>query len=412
MNSAGPWRGWLVALTVAWALVAAAPAQGAVEDPLFVFKPMPPPPPAIPPIPPEPPPAELFEGACGLAVDSTGRFYVSDYYHDTVDAFSPSTSYLGQVAGIDTIDGPCGLAFDASDRLYVNDYHRAVVRYGAFPSFGLGIQFAGATVDGAHPTGVAVDPSTGTVYVDERTHIAAYDESGTQLTDAIGEGSLDDGYGLAFSSYPGTEGLLYVADAASNTVKVYDPSLGPAAPVAEIEGPDIPGGGFTSLRDAAVAVDRVSGEVYVVDDLQPQYAERPEAIVDVFDATGAYEGHLKLPIVDALPAGLAVDNSATATQGRVYVASGNTNFAAVYAYGPGAATTTPVALSSDAPSGGGQDSAPPSSSAAPTSVSVQSPSAPARSPSAAVPAASQPALSARLRSRRRSHHHRARRRSR
>jgi DNA-binding beta-propeller fold protein YncE len=404
-----------MALTVAWALVAAAPAQGAAEDPLFIFKPMPPPPPALP----VPPPAGFFEGPCGLAVDSTGRFYVSDYYHDVVDAFSPSTSYLGQVVGIDPIDGPCGLAFDASDRLYVNDYHRAVVRYGALPSFGLGLPFAGATVDGADPTGVAVDPSTGTVYVDERTHIAAYDENGTQLMDgteplAIGEGSLEDGYGLAFSTYPGTEGLLYVPDAGTKTVKVYDPSLGSAAPaMATIEGSDIPGGGFTSLRDAAVAVDRVTGQVYVVDDLQPQYTERPEAIVDVFDSTGAYEGHLKVPIVDARPAGLAVDNSATATQGRVYVTSGNTNFAAVYAYGPGAATTIPVALSSDAPSVGGQDSAPPSSSATPTSASAQGPAAPAQGPAAAVAVAPQLAPSARARGERRSHHHRrTRRRSR
>jgi DNA-binding beta-propeller fold protein YncE len=405
MNRFGPWRGWLVALTVAWALLAAAPALGAAEDPLFIFKPLPPPP-TIPPIPPEPPPAGYFEGPCGLAVDSTGRFYVSDYYHDAVDAFSPGTGYLGQVAGIDPVDGPCGLAFDASDRLYVNDYHRAVIGYGAFPSFGPGLPFAGATVDATDPTGVAVDPSTGTVYVDERTHIAAYDESGTQLTDGIGEGSLEDGYGLAFSSYPGTEGLLYVADAGTKTVKVYDPSLGSAAPaVASIDGSDIPGGGFTSLRDAALAVDRLSGEVYVVDDLQPEYTERPQAIVDVFDASGAYEGHLKVPIVDALPAGLAVDNSATATQGRVYVTSGNTNFAAVYAYGPGAATNTPLAAANNAPASAGQGSAVTPSAVAPASVSAQSPAAAAQ--------ASRPTPKARARAKRPSHHHRrTRRRSR
>ena len=39
-----------------------------------------------------------------------------------------------------------------------------------------------------------------------------------------------------------------------------------------------PPGGFTSLREAAVAVDRVTGEVYVVDDLQPADTETWDAI--------------------------------------------------------------------------------------------------------------------------------------
>jgi hypothetical protein len=53
---------------------------------------------------------------------------------------------------------------------------------------------------------------------------------------------------------------------------------------------------------------------------------------------GAYEGCLKYNVVDGEPPGLAVDNSAQAIQGRVYVTSGNTELASVYAYPPGAAT--------------------------------------------------------------------------
>ena len=88
-----------------------------------------------------------------------------------------------------------------------------------------------------------------------------------------------------------------------------------------------------------MAVDRASGEVYVLDDLQPEGAEQPRGLVDVFEPSGAYVGHLLYEVVDGGPSGLAVDNSAGSTQERVYVTSGNTLPAGLYAYPLGAATT-------------------------------------------------------------------------
>jgi DNA-binding beta-propeller fold protein YncE len=303
-----------------------------------------------------------------MAVDSEGNFYVSDYYRHNVDVWDGDADYvtvtetasgelivpgrrgyLGQLTGVDPLDGPCGLALNASDDLYVNDYHRGVIGFGAFPSFSSGTAFPLPAEDPAHhlPTGVAVDPASGLVYVDNRTYVAVHEADGTPLVEGseqvrIGLGSLEDGYGIAFSQYPGTAGYLYVPDAASNTIKIYDPQTSAAAPVAEIDGSTTPPGHFVSLRDAAIAVDRVTGNVYVVDNLQPYYTEQPEAVVYVFGAAGEYLGHLKYRVDDALPVGLAVDNSARATQGRVYVTSGNTELAAIYAYPPGAATTAPA----------------------------------------------------------------------
>jgi DNA-binding beta-propeller fold protein YncE len=290
-----------------------------------------------------------------MGVDPTGAsFWVSDYYHDVVDIYETgadyanatgpgngSVGYLGQLEEVDPLDGPCGLAFDAAGNIYVNDYHRAVI---AFDILGSATTITGAGVDEAHPTGVAVDPATGYVYVNDRTHIAVFDSSGDPVEDGgepllIGEGSLQDGYGLAFSTHSGTAGRLYVPDAATDTVKVYDPTIDKDDPVTTINGSATPEGEFVSLRDAAIAVDRVTGQVYVVDNLQPQYTEKPEAIVYVFSPAGAYQGHLKYNVTDALPAGLAVDNSSLSSQGRVYVTSNNTSLGAIYAYPPGAATT-------------------------------------------------------------------------
>ncbi len=324
----------------ALALGLAPAARAAFDDPLFVFAP-------TGALNHTPAPAGYFEGPCGLAVDSQGRFYLADYYHHAVDLYSPSAGYAGsptngatgyvtQLANEDPIDGPCGLALDSSNNLYVNNYHRNVAKFGPAGGFA-----PGPVGDSADSTGVAVDPATDDVYVDDRTLIAEYDSSGTPLGQ-IGAASLGDGYGIAVSGYSGTAGYIYVPDAQSDTVKVYDPATDTDNPVDYIFGPP---GGFADLHDSAVAVDNVTGEVYVIDTLGPQYSEHPQATVDVFDSAGNYEGRLKYNVVNGGPSGLAVDNSPTGTQGRVYVSSGISVQASVYAYPPGAATSTALPAS-------------------------------------------------------------------
>jgi hypothetical protein len=327
-------------LLACWAAgVLPASAGAAPGDPLFVLRPVPPPgapPPYV------PPPSGKFEGPCGLGVDAAGNFYVSDYYHHAIDVYTPGAEYSTQLAGEDPLDGPCGLALDASGDLYVNNFHRDVVRFGPSSDFGAGTTLAGAGVDSFHPTGVAVD-ATGTLYVDERERIATFDGAGVE-GEPIGAGSVEDGYGVAVSAYPATAGFVYVPDAATQTVEVFDPIASRTVPVARIDGSGTPVGHFVSLRDASIAVDDATGTVYVVDDLTPQYTEGHEGVVYAFDPGGVYLGRLKYSIETALPAGLAVDNSPTATQGRIYVTSGNTDAAAVYAYPPGSAGSAAVAL--------------------------------------------------------------------
>jgi len=285
-------------------------------------------------------------------VDSAGRFYVSDYYHHAVDVFTsnvdpakPWKAYVSQVANVDPFDGPCGLALDSTDRVYVNNWHRNVTRFNASPSFGTGAVFPLPTEDTVHhlPTGVAVDTSTDRVYVNHRTYVSVLDPNGAPIEESgepvvIGEGSLLDGYGVAVSQFPATAGMVYVPDAATNTVKVYDPLLDKDNPIASIKNQlNQP---FTSLKDAAIAVDRVTGQIYFTDDQQPEATEKPQASIYAYTSLNSYAGRLKYNVVDAHPPGLAVDNSAQATQGRVYVTSGDVLNASVYAYGPGSAVLT------------------------------------------------------------------------
>jgi hypothetical protein len=285
------------------------------------------------------PPGTGFEGPCGMAVDSNGAFYVSDYYNDSVDAFAANRLFLAQLFKVDPLDGPCGIAVAAGGDLYVNDFHGSVRAYAPtqFPLAHLTGYAAGAMFDPGPSTGVAVDQATGYVYVDDRTYVAVYEPSGAPVEVGgeplrIGLGSLGDGYGVAVSGYPATAGYVYVPDAASDTVKVYDPAVDSEDPVQTIDGHETLEGGFVSLRDSAVAVDRVRGIVFVADNLQPEYRERPEAAIYAFGPSGAYIGRLKYNVVDALPPGLAVDNSEKSTQGQIYVTSGNTEGASVCAY--------------------------------------------------------------------------------
>jgi DNA-binding beta-propeller fold protein YncE len=207
----------------------------------------------------------------------------------------------------------------------VNNFHRDVIRFtpSAFPptngppptTYGGALSF-----DTAHPTGVAVEPTTNRVYVDARTYIAAYEPNGTPVMDGleplrIGLGSLGSGYGVTVTA----SGRLYVPDATTNTVKVYEPTIDKVNPVATIKGPVK---GFVSLRDSSVAVDPSTGFIYVVDN------EEPEAVVDIFNGGNAFLGVLKYKLFDALPAGIA-----TAPSGGVFVTSGNTDQAAIYGYG-------------------------------------------------------------------------------
>ncbi|MBA3865815.1 MAG: hypothetical protein H0X42_05645, partial [Solirubrobacterales bacterium] len=315
----------LIAAVVAALTLGAPLALAAAGDPTFVFFA---PRTGEKPAPQVPPPGTGFEGPCGLAVSPAGtKLFVSDYYHHAVDVFSLNNppDYQRQLAKEDPLDGPCQLAFDSSERLYVNNYHRNVIRFSA-----TGLE-PEAVLDEAHPTGVAVDILSDTVYVDDGTYIAAYDSSGNPILEGgeplkIGLGNLEEGYGAA-----AVAGRLYVADAASNTVKVFEPAVDVESPVATITGPGL---GFSSLRDAAVAVDATTRKLYVVDNLQPGVAEEPEAVVDVFSSANAYLGKLKYRIVDAGPVGL------TSYGGSPYVTSGNTSQASVYGYPPNSEVAT------------------------------------------------------------------------
>lgn len=292
---------------------------------------------------PFPPPEGQIEGACGLAVaPGGGDIYVSDFFHRAVDVFSSEGIYKSQIplpggpftgVGTNTLDGVCGLALDSAGNLYANEWHRRALR----------LKPTEFVLAAGEATAVALDAARN-VYVDERTYVAVYQPSGAPVLDEgqplkIGLGSLGDAYGIAVSG-----GRVYAADAASNSVKVFEPATDPDAPVATISHD------FTSLVDSALAVDPTNGNLLVLDNLQPGFTF-PEAAVEEFAADGTFLGMSKGtptsgPIVDGGPSGLAVDSA-----GNLYVTSGNSEGSNVFKFGPYSTGASLSALSAPAPAG-------------------------------------------------------------
>ena len=280
-------------------------------------------------------PEGQIEGACGVAV-SGQTVYVADYYPQTIDSFSPAGLFQGfeslfePFVPIDERDAVCGLAVDAAGDLYGNELHEAVL---ALPGKEI--------VDPGPATGVAVDEA-GNVYVDDRTYVAVYDAPvtpGEPPAEKIGLNHLGDAYGVAVDS---KAGRVYVPDAASDTVKVFKPAIDPEVAAGEIDGPFE--SKFSSLKDAAIAVDASEGEgeghLIVIDNTDPG-AEGPGAAIYEFDAADNYLDRLQGRVYGGFgekqvgplfgePSGLAVDPKT----GDLYVTTGNGAKSNLLKYGP------------------------------------------------------------------------------
>jgi DNA-binding beta-propeller fold protein YncE len=287
-----------------------------------------------PPQPTTPPLEGQIEGPCGIAFSPSGEILVADYYQRVIDIFAseltsspeiwkpprPYFPYRSQfrlpganpVFGTNTLDSVCGLAFDAAGNLYAEELHEGVLRYnGTWKRI----------VEG-NSTGVAVDPTTERLYVNDRTYIGEY-----ALPASPGDAplkklatSLIDGFGLA-----AFEGTVYAADAASGTVKAFRPEeANPDQPATTIDY------GFTSLTDSSLAVDPTNGHLLVIDNAQPGYLH-PQSSVYEFESFAGGNGFLGLlpgaPVFGA-PSGIAVSPS-----GQVLVTDGNGELSNVFQYG-------------------------------------------------------------------------------
>ena len=240
-----------------------------------------------------------LESPEGLAVDNSagatkGDVYVADVGHAVIDVFESSGKYLSQINGSETVQKSFSpsfswsLAVDPTEGdLYVADAgHNAVDKFDnsgkVVSGFGtkgqistenieegqLGSKSAGNSFQ---PTGIAVDPKTGDLYVDDTNNavIDVFESSGKYLRQFAsnlpsyedGSMAIDSQGNLFLANYFGTD--VYVAATGKLNTSY---------------------GGGTGLLDSghsfAVAVDPNNDDVYV------DHPYEPETNVAQYDNTG------------------------------------------------------------------------------------------------------------------------------
>ena len=214
-------------------------------------------------------------GPRGLAIDPTGRLFVSDTVDSRVEEFAPTTdAYAGTLpspAGYTTgFNRPAGIAVDPRGSIYVTD--PADGRISRFWGEGTYLSELGGPADvggaGLSEAGsVAVASGTGDLYVADTDHnrILVYSPTGTLLARfGAGGGNGASGSGPGEFDHPEAvavdgAGDMYVADTYNNRVV----KLSPAGAVLDEWGSRGTGDGrFHS--PTGIALD-AAGNVYVVD---------------------------------------------------------------------------------------------------------------------------------------------------
>ncbi|HEY3759341.1 MAG TPA: hypothetical protein VGL37_06235 [Solirubrobacteraceae bacterium] len=117
---------------------------------------------------------------CGVAVDASGSVYVG-IYPETARKYVPAANPVtnqSEVASMKGLQGVCNVAADGEGNLYAATYSGGITRYEAL-QFGSPVA-SGTSIDAAGNT-LAVDSSTGDLYVNERDALAEYNAGGNPL---------------------------------------------------------------------------------------------------------------------------------------------------------------------------------------------------------------------------------------
>ena len=176
-----------------------------------------------------------FMGPFGVAVDSSGNVYVADYGNNRVEKFTGTGTYLSQLgcptgacssgSGNGQFNEPSGVAVDSSGNVYVTDFQNNRVE--KFTSTGLFVTKWGSLGSGDGqfdaPYGVAVDGS-GNVYVADfgNDRVEKFTSTGLFVTKwgsgpGSGNGQFDVPYGVAVDG----SGNVYVADSGNHRVEKF-----------------------------------------------------------------------------------------------------------------------------------------------------------------------------------------------
>jgi hypothetical protein len=184
-----------------------------------------------------------FGQVCGVAVDSSGAVYIADQTNNKIHKFLPTTNPPTNADfSVDfNSTQPCGLAAGAGSTagaLFANRKNNVVTKLNGAGA----LQYQLSTATG---TGVAVEPSTGHVFLASGPEAFEYDASGPVSAIALGGFGSNQVTTAGGVAVDGVRNRAYVSDSANGKVYVY----GPLSPVPV---PTVALGPYSALSDAAV----------------------------------------------------------------------------------------------------------------------------------------------------------------
>jgi hypothetical protein len=163
-----------------------------------------------------------FEPNVGIAVDpATHDVYVADEA-GAIDELTPAGAYVSQLP----IAGARAIAINASGTAL---YILAGGQVEQYSTTGV----AEAAIDSSGSAqGVAVDPASGDIYVDDTSYIAQYDSAGAELNTfgEYGAGALGYSESVAVD---GSTNRIYTSERIANNIDIYTPGPTPAQPTTQ-----------------------------------------------------------------------------------------------------------------------------------------------------------------------------------
>jgi len=178
----------------------------------------------------EKPAANRIVEPMGIAVSDDGeRLYISDHGQFAVFVYDFAKKTSLKIGGQEQPLGtPVGLALDAKENIYVVEQGKKGVS--VFDRSGKPLRFF-TDESLARPTGIAIDPVRGKVYVADTSHnqntdhtIKVFDLEGKFLG-KVGKGKGDIDGAFLFPTYVWVDakGNLYVSDTLNSRVQMFDP---------------------------------------------------------------------------------------------------------------------------------------------------------------------------------------------
>ncbi len=236
---------------------------------------------------------------CGVAVDSTGAFWVGTFA-GAVDKYDSAGNPIESVVTIESEVGgsTCNIAFDSNDDMYVKSAFTEALGWRVWkltaPSYSTAtakLIDPGASMGASSQVkGIAVDTSDHHLFVAYNDKVREYDATGVLLREFATGIPGADFRGIAVDS---TNHHVYVSDAGNNKIREFSPA---------VIAPDVTTGSGSPLSATSAMLDGVlSSNNIPLTDCRFEYVSEAEFLVSGFEDLSSGGSVPCTPAHDSIP---------------------------------------------------------------------------------------------------------------